>query len=426
MVVMLRSFAVVLCVVASVLAGGCETNEPFVPYKPRDPLATPGASGTAPPPTTLPARASGPMRGLWVTRWDFRTPRDVTEILDRAASIGMTDVFWQVRGQADAFYASPFEPWGEELLADLPKGSTDPGFDPLAQAVVQAKARGLRLHAWVNVMPLWKGKTPPASTRHPLHTQPQWRLTDRAGKQQELNDHYVIVNPVLPDVQDHIVRVIADIVDRYAVDGVHLDYIRFVSESVDKSSVYPSDPRSLSLFARDTGRRELKSDDDLRAFRTWKRNRITALVRRIKDEAVSRKPGLVYSAAVWRDPTIAQVDYLQDAALWAREGTLDIIMPMIYTTNEQQFREDIMAWQQAVGSARLVPGIGTYMHDDPQQTIRQIRIAASPSGYAIFAYASLFDSANPLESMTSEARGKRQVRRQGLAAYISNQGSRNP
>ncbi len=372
-----------------------------------------------------PAFTDGPMRGLWITRWDFRSPSDVSEAIDRAASIGVTDVFWQVRGQADAFYRSPFEPWGEELLEDLAPGTTDPGFDPLELAIVQSHARGMRLHAWVNVMPLWKDKTPPKARNHLFYTRPEWRLHDQSGVPQPLNDHYVIVNPVLDEVQDHIVRVIADIVDRYAIDGIHLDYIRFVSESLDETKVYPGDAVSMGLFAADSGRTGVRDSDDKRAFRAWKRNRITGLVRRIGTEAVNRKQDLVYTAAVWRDPTIGQVQYLQDGALWLREGTIDAAMPMIYTDNDNQYRGDWQAWHQAASGGRIVPGLGAYKHTDPAQTIRQIRISSSPDGYALFAYASLFDSANPLELMTPEARAERRVRRTGLERFM-NQPSQRP
>ena len=368
--------------------------------------------------TLAPAFTDGPIRGLWITRWDYRTPADVSEAINRAADLGITDIFWQVRGAADAFYKSPFEPWGQELLAGLPAGATDPGFDPLELAVVQAHARGIRLHAWVNVMPLWKGKPPPKSPRHPYYTHPEWRLVDTAGQPQPLNDHYVIINPVLDETQDYLVRIMADLVDRYAIDGLHLDYIRFVSETMDQSRTYPGDAKSLGLFAADSGRNGIRTDDDRRAFRAWKRNRITNLVRRIKAEATGRKPGVVLTAAVWRDPTIGQVQYLQDGALWLREGTLDAALPMIYTDNDQQLRDDWRAWTQAASGGRIVPGLGVYKHNDPTQTIRQIRIAASPDGYALFAYASLFDSVNPLEDMSPDARAQRRLRRNALDRFI--------
>ncbi|MFG0251369.1 MAG: family 10 glycosylhydrolase, partial [Phycisphaerales bacterium JB038] len=104
---------------------------------------------------------AAPIRALWVTRWDYRNERDVRRIIFDAADMGATDIIWQVRGQADAFYDSDIEPWGEELLEDLPPGVRQPPFDPLAIACQLAHGKGLRLHAWFNVMPLWKDRTPP-------------------------------------------------------------------------------------------------------------------------------------------------------------------------------------------------------------------------------------------------------------------------
>lgn len=428
-------FSIVVCILSVSFVTGCESASPPPTREPVRSTASPQPapstdqdSSIQTPRETPPqsARVSGlsrafsdgPIVGLWMTRWDYRTPTDVSQAIERAASLGVTDVFWQVRGQADAFYRSPFEPWGEELLADLPAGVTDPGFDPLELAVVQAHARGMRLHAWVNVMPLWKNKTPPRSKSHPFYTHPEWRLSDQTGTLQPLNDHYVIVNPVLDEVQDYLVGIIADIVDRYAVDGIHLDYIRFVSESLDQRLVYPGDPKSLALFAAASGRTGVNTEDDQRAFRAWKRNRITDLVRRIGTEAVRRRSGVAYTAAVWRDPTIGQVQYLQDGAMWLREGTLDAAMPMIYSDNDTQYRDDWQAWRQAVSGGRILPGIGAYKHNDPSQTIRQIRISSSPAGYALFAYASLFESANPLENKSPEAQAQRRIRRVGLQQFI--------
>ena len=113
-----------------------------------------------------------PFRALWVTRWDYRTEADVKRAVSEAASLGVTDLIWQVRGQADAYYKSALEPWGEELLRDLPPGTKEPKADPLAIAVSEAHARGMKLHAWVNVMPLWKGTTPPKSMVHPFYLHP--------------------------------------------------------------------------------------------------------------------------------------------------------------------------------------------------------------------------------------------------------------
>ena len=51
------------------------------------------------------------VRALWVTRWDYRTAADIRVIAERAASANFNALFFQVRGNADAYYNSQIEPW---------------------------------------------------------------------------------------------------------------------------------------------------------------------------------------------------------------------------------------------------------------------------------------------------------------------------
>lgn len=362
-----------------------------------------------------PARADEPFRGVWVTRWDFRTADDVRRIIAECASIQATDVIWQARGQADAFYRSDLEPWGRELFRDLPTGATDPGFDPLALAVKEAHSRGMRLHAWVNVMPLWKGAAPPGDPRHLFNSRPQWRLHDAAGKPQPLNDHYVIVNPVLADVQDYLVAVFADIVSRYEIDGLHLDYIRFVSEKMDPSTIYPADPASLDAFRSAMDHDAPDSPDEIAAFQDWKRARITDLVRRIRREAVDRREGCVLTAAVWRRPDLGLNQYLQDGPAWLSDGLLDRAFPMIYTAKPEQFSSDLAAWIEAAAGRPVTPGLAVYLHA-AGQTADQVETARAMNadGFALFSYESFFESVNPEQSRTPEMIATRAGR---LAAF---------
>ena len=45
----------------------------------------------------------------------------------------------------------------------------------------------------------------------------------------------VFLSPVHKGAVDHVTRVIGDIASRYAVDGIHLDYIRFPNDEFDYS-----------------------------------------------------------------------------------------------------------------------------------------------------------------------------------------------
>lgn len=358
-------------------------------------------------------------RGLWITRWDYRTQADVKRIVQEAVDLGVTDIMWQARGQADAFYRSHLEPWGEELFRDLPTDARTPDFDPLRLAVEQTHMRGLRIHAWINVYPLWKGTQPPRDPGHILHVQSAWRLYDRDGKAQPLNEHYVIVNPVHKDVQDHIVAVSTDIVRRYDIDGLHLDYVRFVSETFKKHRLYPGDPLSIGMFTDATDRRGVDTDSERKEYRAFIRDHITNLVGRIKTEAVSRRHGVEFSAAVWRNPDIARDQYLQDAVKWLNEGTIDRAFPMIYTADNALLTHDLNAWLDAAPRKKITPGLGVYKHTDPRQSPVQIALSSRADGFALFGYSSIFESVDPNQPKDAAETRLRAKRRQIIGTYLN-------
>jgi uncharacterized lipoprotein YddW (UPF0748 family) len=352
--------------------------------------------------------------GLWITRWDYQNSQDIRQAISDAASLGITDVYWQVRGQADAYYPSDKEPWGIELLKYNP---SPPGFDPLKIAIDECKSRKIRIHAWVNVMPLWRGKQPPLDRLHIYHTHPEWRLRDEHGTVQALHDGYVVVNPVLDEVHDHIVGVIRDIVKRYDIDGVHLDYIRYLADEVKADQLMPGDPVSRSLYAKQTGKSSDFSKIDRVHYKRWIATRISTLVQRIERESISNKRGVRLSAAVWRRPDLASDRYLQDAAQWVQQGSMDAIMPMIYTDKDDQYRSDLASWQAVVEQRRVVPGIGVYKHNQPSQTLYQTAIG-DPQRFGVFAYASLFESPNPDQKKDEESVKLRAAHRNALADLI--------
>lgn len=350
--------------------------------------------------------ASGAARRfLWVKRYDFRTAEDVARIVNRAAALRFTDLVWQVRGQADAFYRSGLEVRGEEIAG------TD--FDPLADALESAGLAGVKLHAWVNAMPLWKGLAAPKNPEHLYHARPRWRMYDLEGKEQPLNPHYVIVNFCLEEVREHVAAVCRDIARRYPVAGVHLDYIRFVSETMATGAVHPGDAASLRLFAAESGH-EIDSTDspDFRAaFDDWRRSKVTDLVRLIRREVTEENERAEVTAALWRRPELGHDRYLQAGAQWVREGLLDLFMPMIYTDNTAQLRSDSAAWKEATGehAARMVVGLGAYKVGG--EGLRA-QLAEVEGPVCIFDYSALDESCDPEQARTPEAAATRGARRE--------------
>jgi uncharacterized lipoprotein YddW (UPF0748 family) len=368
------------------------------------------AAGRTPPKPMPPA-----VRAVWVARMHYRYADDVRTIIRNCAELGCNTVLWQVRGEGTAAYASTLEPWAREF------DFRAPGFDPLAVAVAEAHRRGLRIEAWLNVLPGWKGSTPPPVRGQLWNAHPDWFLRDAAGQRQPLGDFYVILNPCLPEVRRHLAAVAAEIAGRYDVDGLHLDYVRYAWDGAPAAAQrYPRDRRTLALYRGETGRRP---EDDPQAWTNWRANQLTRLVADIRAAVRAQRPGATLTAAVVRNPQAAAEQYFQDADLWLRSGLVDALYPMAYTDKLADFEADIGAYRQALDTprqgpaagGRIIPGLGIYKHATAAVLRAQLARCQDWGGdFAVFSYESLFPSHQDRQTGPSAAEQEKRRLRRGV------------
>ena len=177
---------------------------------------------------------------------------------------------------------------------------------------------------------------------------------------------------------------------------------------------------SLAMFRAATGRAGLANPEDRAAFQAWKRSRITDLVHRIREEAVSARPGVALTVAAWNRPDTARDQYLQDSVLWLNEGSIDRVIPMIYTDKDDQYETNLKAWLAATPNLPVSPGVASYMHAIGQ-TPRQLQLAVSlthANGYCLFSYASIFESIDPSQRRDDKAVQERAQRRASIVAWV--------
>ncbi len=327
------------------------------------------------------------IRAIWVTRWDYKSADDIRTIMENCRRAEFNTVFFQVRGNGTAFYRSKLEPWADEL------GGSDPGFDPLAVACRQAHRRGLKLHAWVNVMPAWRGKNPPNNPKQLYHARSDWFWRDSRGRRQPLG-WYNSLNPCYPEVRRYLVAVMHEIVKNYRVDGLHLDYIRFPNEwteSYGQSGAvpdYPRDPKTLALYKRDTGHTPESSPS---RWTAWRAAQVTHLLRDIRRMVDKTKPGVQLSAAVGSEPEESYRRHFQDSLRWIREGLLDAVVPMNYARDMRLFSRRVASWAQEKDRVVVIMGI-QFDKRAGRAVIEQIRRARTVGPhFAVFAYNSLFE-----------------------------------
>ncbi len=377
--------------------------------------AAPHRAATAVP-TPAPPR-SQEIRALWVLRGSLTQPDKIDRLVQAAARSGFNTLLLQVRGRGDAYYASTIEPRGAGVA---------PTFDPLAYAIAAAGKHGLRVHVWFNTNLVASPAMLPTDRTHVMRAHPEWLMVPRpiAAELARLGPRHpryvprlvewtkrhaaavegLYTSPVTPDAAQYVERVVTDIVTRYPVSGIHLDYIRYPSNLFDHSQA------SLLAF-RDSLQRELspsdrqRLDDRLRRdplvyadayperWTAYRRLRLADLVARIRGAVRRARPDALVSAAVIPDAREAFEHKLQDWPDWARRGLVDAFCPMAYTTSLPVFNRQVTAARQAAAPRQVWAGIGAYRLT-PAQTIDHIAAArmAGAAGVVLFSYDSLVES----------------------------------
>jgi uncharacterized lipoprotein YddW (UPF0748 family) len=119
----------------------------FLPFIAAMSLVVAGGAAAAQAPQA--GTASPEVRAVWVDAFHegIRTAAEAEALVEAATRGGLNTLIVQVRRRGDALYLSPIEP-------PLDDPAFDPTFDGLAHIVAVAHRAGLKVHAWVNAMPV--------------------------------------------------------------------------------------------------------------------------------------------------------------------------------------------------------------------------------------------------------------------------------
>jgi uncharacterized lipoprotein YddW (UPF0748 family) len=323
-----------------------------------------------------PAHA-GEFRSFWVDAWKpgFESPSATQGMVNYIKGCNGNAILLEVRKRADAYYSSAIEPTGVNITPQA-------GYDPLADVISKAHAAGMEVHAWVVTYRVWDGKGGPSHSvpEHIWYLHPEWFTQDNTG-----NRFYeglmTGLDPGCPGVEDYLVKVFMDIVKRYDVDGITLDYIRYPGTS------WGYNPITVARFDSEYGRSGSPSASDI-LWQSWRRDQISNLVKRLYLEVKSVKPKVKVGAATWRTAESGASDVLQDWERWLSDHYIDYVSPMNYTTNNSVFHSNN---QDSVGRGHgrhIYIAPGSYLNTTANNItqVGDVRSTGLP-GTAFFSYA---------------------------------------
>ena len=339
---------------------------------------------------------------IWVPRFEYASVEDVYKIIKNCADLGFTDILFQVRGNGTVYYESNYEPWAYELFSN-DNNYENPGWDPLEVAVNFSKIYNLKIHAYINVLPGWKGlKNPPVSNGNLWSTRKDLFMVDTIGKTMlPTSGWYTFLNPSHPEVITHLSNLSNELI-KYDIDGLHLDYIRYPYDYyLSVKEIYPHlsnselkkrfnfsfDKISISQMNEKYGKNW--SDGNIINYRS---DTITHLVKCMSN-SYSTMSNIVVSASVIANPLESKLFAGQDSVLWVKESLIDWIIQMNYNT--LKFNDNLNKMTNKLGKKLTKNNliIGIYCDQSKNDLKKQFNKIKKSNcrGYAFFSYGLLFE-----------------------------------
>lgn len=291
----------------------------------------------------VPAEDAGPpgvevahtreLRAVWLTTvynldWPSRSGlsadaqrAELDALFDLLRGVGFNAVFLQVRPEGDALYRSSLEPWSRFLAGTMGR---DPGYDPLAYAIDAARERGLELHAWVNPYRALASRMTTAAEGHASLRFPEHAHVYGAS---------LWMDPGAPEVQDHVVAVLRELLEDYDVDGLVFD--DYFYPYPDGSTPYPDDA-TYAAYQSSGGTLE-RAD--------WRRDNVNRLVARVGALVDEVRPSARFGISPFgiHRPGMpegirgldAYAAIYADAHAWWDAGSVDWLAPQLYWPSTQ-------------------------------------------------------------------------------------------
>lgn len=270
--------------------------------------------------TIAPIAYKSEIRGIFVHSMSMINP-DWDLIAQTCADYGINLVVIEATGNNWAHYRSNIIPYGSEELAP---------------AIAACHARGIKLHAAMNVM---------------------LSAYEGDGQQRKVVlDDGSTMNWLCPTKQasrDLLKAIVEEIATNYDIDGFMFDYIRYVLADMCYCDECKAKFQEWLGETITDWTPFYQGGSRVKEFMEWRIKPIDQLVRDMRSWMLTIKPDLEFSVAAWNIvyeggtayPTYWRYWIGQDTGYWIKQGWVDWVAPMSYTDSVKATRNTVMNWQ---------------------------------------------------------------------------------
>ena len=223
------------------------------------------------------------------------------------------------------------------------------GNDYLSALIGECHKLGIEVHAWVNVL---DAEMP--SGESPEYIDNEWICSDLVG-----NTDGKFLDASNTEVRSFLKNVILEMLNKYDLDGISYDYIRYAEsgtyndEYVDSGFTTHSIEKFSKLYNYNGNLIEdVQNNVEIRAkWHEFKQNSINELLSELAKFIRNINPNITISASPFGQLSSAKSTYMQDVETWMDNGYIDVVLPMIYTDSVELLTgiaSDFNAYKQKV------------------------------------------------------------------------------
>lgn len=289
-----------------------------------------------------------------------KNTEEVSLMLDQVKTMGFNRIYLNTNFGGYAVYKSSI------ISQRLTNYNTYEGYKDYLECFVSlAHLKGIEVYAWTNTLIAGDGAA------NAYYSSRGW--INIAYNESDNYGGMYFIDIANPDARAHVVSVLEELAT-YNLDGIEYDFIRYPNGNInnysgvitDDSNVNDSgytthfiDPFMLTHNLTGDFKEIIRNDEAIRtAWYLYKRELLSTLVFDISTAIRVVNPDTKISAAVMPSITTALNVYNQDWKSWIRDGLVDILDPMIYTSSRSYLESSLSSMQTVVGSdAFIVVGI---------------------------------------------------------------------
>ena len=337
--------------------------------------------------------------GVWISFGEINNmlaSKDGVEIeiektVEILKSLKIENVYIHVRSYCDSLYDSKYFP--------LVSGAEKYDFDVFDRMVDIFHRNGIKVHAWINP---YRVLTSSSDINKLKKNSPAYKWLTDETKENDINVLFykgIYLNPSEDEVRRLILDGVKEIMDKYDVDGIHIDDYFY--------------PTTIADFDKESYENYKKQTENPLNLADWRRANVNALVSGIYSAVKSKDKNIVFSVSPAASISKNYNEFYADVEEWIKGGYIDAIIPQLYfgfryKDNDFKFENILSEWKDICKknkNVELLIGlasykIGTETEADGKEWCenddiisRQAKICYEDfavQGYVIFSYSSLF------------------------------------